>query len=140
MLRYVNKQARDSSSNWVQFPADSELRARSILTEEDFSGEELGRIISQPPAESQGGVGEARAPRPAGSSIMDDERSKAEKAKEKFVDSLAPVQSVQDDIGGVTVVIDPSTGYTNFKTKYRPDGSVELEGSTDLVAAKDKAN
>ncbi|MBR1921815.1 MAG: hypothetical protein IJ829_07445, partial [Kiritimatiellae bacterium] len=55
LLRYVNKQARDSSPVWVQFPPDSEFRARSILTEKDFSDEELGRIVPQSVGAAQGG-------------------------------------------------------------------------------------
>ena len=54
LLRYVNKQARKASAKWFQLPSDSELRARSVLTEKDFSGEKLGRIISQPDTESKG--------------------------------------------------------------------------------------
>ena len=100
----------------------------------------MGPCIQSEKQKAESDIREARAPLSPARNVMDAERTTGEKAKEKFVDSLAPVQSVLDDIGGVKKVIDPSTGYTNFKTKYNPDGSVELEGSTDLVAAKDKAN
>ena len=53
LLRYVNKQARKTSAKWFQLPSDSELRARSILTEKDFSGEELGKIIPDAAAKSK---------------------------------------------------------------------------------------
>jgi len=51
-LRYINKQARKTSDGWLQLPSDSVLRARSVLTEKDFSNELLG-IIRYPVAESQ---------------------------------------------------------------------------------------
>lgn len=44
-LRYVNKQARKESARWLQLPGDSTLRARRVLTEKDFSDEQLGHII-----------------------------------------------------------------------------------------------
>lgn len=56
LLRYVNKQARKTSAKWFQLPSDSELRARSILTEKDFSGEELGRIVPDRSAKVNGGT------------------------------------------------------------------------------------
>lgn len=70
---------------------------------------------------------EVRAPRPAGSRILDDVRSKWEKFKEKFLDRLAPAQSVQDEIGGVEEIVGED-GYTDHRR------------STDYVAAADKAN
>lgn len=93
------------------------------------------RSIAKPEGESRGGtekIRDSRQPRPAGSAILDDIRSTGEKAKEKFIDSLAPVQSVLDEIGGVGEVIrDPKDG---------GDGYTDWRKSTDLVAAKEKAN
>ena len=45
LLRYVNKRARRESARWLQLPGDSTLRARKVMTEEDFQGDELGRIV-----------------------------------------------------------------------------------------------
>ena len=66
-------------------------------------------------------------PRPDDSRIMDDEQTKGEKFTEKFIDSFAPVKSVQGEIGGV-------------KEVTRADGYTDHTKSTDLVAAKEKAN
>lgn len=97
-------------------------------------GKTLGRLEAMgegtranPLAESQESVREARSPRPAGSRIMDDQQTKGEKFTEKFIDSLVPVKSVQDELGGV-------------KETTRADGYTDHTKSTDLVAAKDKAN
>ena len=97
-------------------------------------GKTLGRLEAMgegtranPLAESQESVREARSPRPAGSRIMDDQQTKGEKFTEKFIDSLVPVKSVQDELGGV-------------KEITRADGYTDHTKSTDLVAAKDKAN
>lgn len=46
-LRYINKQARNTSAKWLQLPGDSVLRARSVLTENNFSKELLG-IVTHP--------------------------------------------------------------------------------------------
>ena len=54
LLRYVNKQARKSSAKWFQLPSDSDLRAHSVLTEKDFSNEELGVIIPDSPSGRNG--------------------------------------------------------------------------------------
>lgn len=48
-LRYVNKQARKTYARRLQLPGDSVLRARHVLTENDFSAEQLG-IIKYPVA------------------------------------------------------------------------------------------
>jgi hypothetical protein len=56
LLRYINKQARKESARWLQLPGDSTLRARSVLTEKDFSGEELGRIVPQEGGSAQEGL------------------------------------------------------------------------------------
>ena len=72
-------------------------------------------------------VREFRAPAPAGTRILDDAQTKGEKFKEKFIDRYAPVQSVQDEIGGVKEVVG-ADGYTDHRR------------STDFVAAADKAN
>ena len=97
-------------------------------------GKTLGRLEAMgegtranPLAESQESVREVRSPRPAGSRIMDDQQTKGEKFKEKFLDRLAPAQSVQDEIGGVEEIVGED-GYTDH---YR---------STDFVAAADKVN
>ena len=97
-------------------------------------GKTLGRLEAMgegtranPLAESQESVREARSPRPAGSRIMDDQQTKGEKFKEKFLDRLAPAQSVQDEIGGVEEIVGED-GYTDHRR------------STDFVAAADKAN
>ena len=45
LLRYVNKRARRESARWLQLPGDSTLRARKVMTEEDFQGDELGHIV-----------------------------------------------------------------------------------------------
>lgn len=50
LLRYVNKEARNESARWLQLPGDSKFRALNILTEKDFSNEDLGRIVSQQPS------------------------------------------------------------------------------------------
>lgn len=76
---------------------------------------------------SSGDQREARAPRPAGYSILDDKRTTGEKLEEKFIDSHAPVRTVQEEIGGVQEIT-------------RADGYTDHTRSTDLVAAKDKAN
>ena len=47
LLRYVNKQARRESARWLQLPGDSSLRARGVLTENDFTAEQLGVILPQ---------------------------------------------------------------------------------------------
>jgi hypothetical protein len=52
LLRYVNKEARNKSARWLQLPGDSKFRALNILTEKDFSDEELGRIIPKSDADS----------------------------------------------------------------------------------------
>lgn len=52
-LRYINKQARKESARWLQLPGDSTLRARRVLTEKDFSDEQLGHIIPYSAPESQ---------------------------------------------------------------------------------------
>ena len=97
-------------------------------------GKTLGRLEAMgegtranPLAESQESVREARSPRPAGSRIMDDQQTKGEKFTEKFLDRLAPAQSVQDEIGGVEEIVGKD-GYTDHRR------------STDYVAAADKAN
>ena len=97
-------------------------------------GKTLGRLEAMgegtranPLAESQESVREARSPRPAGSRIMDDQQTKGEKFTEKFLDRLAPAQSVQDEIGGVEEIVGED-GYTDHRR------------STDFVAAADKAN
>lgn len=97
-------------------------------------GKTLGRLEAMgegtranPLAESQESVREARSPRPAGSRIMDDQQTKGEKFTEKFLDRLAPAQSVQDEIGGVEEIVGED-GYTDHRR------------STDYVAAADKAN
>ena len=97
-------------------------------------GKTLGRLEAMgegtranPLAESQESVREARSPRHAGSRIMDDQQTKGEKFTEKFINSLAPVKSVQEELGGV-------------KEVTRADGYTDHTKSTDLVAAKDKAN
>lgn len=97
-------------------------------------GKTLGRLEAMgegtranPIAESQESVREARSPRPAGSRIMDDQQTKGEKFTEKFLDRLAPAQSVQDEIGGVEEIVGKD-GYTDHRR------------STDFVAAADKAN
>ena len=51
------------------------------------------------------GILEARAPKPAGYKIMDDQQTKGEKFKEKLIDRYAPVQSVQDEVSGVKEVV-----------------------------------
>ena len=55
LLRYVNKEARSKSARWLQLPGDSKLRALRVLTEKDFSGEELGAIVPNSSAERNGG-------------------------------------------------------------------------------------
>lgn len=55
LLGYVNKSARKASAKWFQLPPDSALRAHSVLTEKDFSGEELGTIVPNSSAERNGG-------------------------------------------------------------------------------------
>ena len=58
-LLYINKQARKESARWLQLPGDSTLRARNVLTEKDFTDEQLGRIISNSAAQSQEDASEA---------------------------------------------------------------------------------
>ena len=53
LLRYVNKQARKSSAKWFQLPSDSDLRAAHVLTEKDFTAEQLGKIVQDAPAEDK---------------------------------------------------------------------------------------
>ena len=53
LLRYVNKQARRESARWLQLPGDSSLRAHQVLTEKDFSAEQLGAIVDDAPAPGQ---------------------------------------------------------------------------------------
>ena len=57
-LRYINKQARKDAARWLQLPGDATLRARHVLTEKDFTDEQLGHIVPYSPASRQGGNGE----------------------------------------------------------------------------------
>ncbi len=95
--------------------------------------------IPNPPAENQGGVRESRAPKPAGYKIMDDVQSKGEKLREGAQDSDISIKTLQDDVGGV-VDKQNASGHTDAKTTFNPDGTVKELGSSNVYAAKMRAN
>lgn len=154
-LLYINKQARKSSARWLQLPSDSDLRARSVLTEKDFSGEQLGEIIAKPDgvvnngrnknesgdqrgeiADSDGNPmrdGEKmysrRAPRSANSpKSVDEKESFGTKFRRAVQDNMIGWRNFQDETGGVRDVVDRNTGHTDFRK------------STDFYEAKDRQN
>lgn len=88
-------------------------------------GKTLGRLEKEGGREEN--TREARSPRPAGYAILDDVRTTGDKAREKFLDSDAPIKDFQDEVGGVEEKVD-ADGYTDWRN------------STDVVAAKRKAN
>ncbi len=66
-------------------------------------------------------IRESRSPVPAGTRILDDNQTKGEKFQEKFLDRLAPVKSVQDEIGGVKEPCGDKTSFAN-KISLRTSG------------------
>ena len=67
---------------------------------------------------------------------MDDRRSRGEKFEEKFVDSTAPIKSVQKEIDNHA----RANGEEGVEEVVNADGSTDWRNSTDFVAAKDKEN
>ena len=111
LLRYANKQARDSYSKWLQLPPDSELRARSILTEKDFSGEELGRIIPEAATGRKGESEESSVrqsrrtvlpPKPTNDDVkeyIDDKEGFGRRMRRMFQDKNIGIRDVEERLG-----------------------------------------
>lgn len=119
----------DAKGEYIPNDAYIPFHASQIKSAEPVTYDNAGNVIplSQRFDPQSDDIRYSRSPRPAGSRIMDDQQTKGEKFTEKFIDSLAPVKSVQDELGGV-------------KEITRADGYTDHTKSTDLVAAKDKAN
>ena len=149
----VDAEAKDQSRNItptkIYNAFSGEVEARNVESRLDMTPEERA---SRPPWETEdvpeseqivrtgdgGGASEsrdgrkssvrmARGPAAPGANIMDDKRTTGEKMRERFFNSDAPMKDLQDEVPDVREVIRNADGYTDW------------EKSTDVVAAKQKA-
>ncbi len=133
-LRYINKQARKDAARWLQLPGDATLRARHVLTEKDFTDEQLGHIVPYSAASRQGGNGELfSAARQGDAEYLDAvERGDMEEAQKMVREAAAramPRTKVVDGDALPKIVYHGtgSGGFTEFNTS---DGGVWMAESS----------